>query len=241
MNALEGKVAIVTGGSRATGREIARTLLAEGVRVTICARHAERLEEAARDLLSTGGQLLALAGDVGEEADVQRIVAETERAFGGLDLLVNNAAAGGGGTTEECDPARWDLVMATNVRGPFLFSKYSVPIMRRRGGGNIISIGSGAGKQGYAGMPAYCASKFALIGFSQSLALEVGDAGIKVAVINPGSIATDLSISTGERRPRSGKYLFPADVAAAVLSLLRQSPHAWTQEMNLWPFRGDDA
>ena len=112
--------------------------------------------------------------------------------------------------------------------------------MRRRGGGNIISIGSGAGKQGYAGMPAYCASKFALIGFSQSLALEVGDAGIKVAVINPGTIATEVSLSTGERRPRSGKFLLPSDVAQAVLTLVKQGPHAWTQEMNLWPFRSEE-
>ena len=235
---LGGKVAIVTGGSRATGREIARTLLGQGMRVAICARDTERLREAAEDLRGAG-EVLAQPADVGQEADVERLVAATVERFGGVDVLVNNAAMGGGGPTEQLDAARWDAVMATNVRGPFLLAKHVVPSMRRRGGGNIISIGSGAGKQGYAGMPAYCASKFALIGFSQALALEVGDAGIKVSVINPGSIATEVSISTGQPRPRSGKYLLPADVAAAVLDLLRQGPHAWTQEMNLWPFRGD--
>lgn len=240
MTDLNGKVAIVTGGSRSTGRAIARALLQAGMRVAVCARGAERLEEAAADLRASG-EVLALPADVGSEDDVRRLVGETEQRFGGVDVLVNNAAMGGGGTTEECDPARWDAVMATNVRGPFLLAKYVVPLMRRRGGGSIISIGSGAGKQGYAGMPAYCASKFALIGFSQALALEVGDAGIKVAVINPGTIATEVSISTGQARPRTGKYLLPSDVAAAVLGLLQQGPHAWTQEMNLWPFRGDDS
>jgi 3-oxoacyl-[acyl-carrier protein] reductase len=238
MAELREKVAIVTGASRSTGRAIARALLDEGMRLSICARDGGRLDEAAADL-RRHGPVLAVAADVGDEAAVQHLVAATEREYGGVDVLINNAAAGGGGRTEECDPARWDLVMATNVRGPFLLAKLVVPIMRRRGGGNIISIGSGAGKQGYAGMPAYCASKFALIGFSQSLALEVSDDNIKVAVLNPGTIASERSISTGQPRRPSGKYLLATDVAQAVLDLLKQSPHAWTQEMNLWPFRGD--
>lgn len=238
MTDLAGKVAIVTGGSRSTGREIARTLLGAGMRVTVCARDAEQLGAAAADLRGSGA-VLAVTADVGEEDAVERLVAATVAEFGGVDVLVNNAALGGGGRTEECETARWDAVMATNVRGPFLLAKHIVPVMRSRGGGNIISIGSGAGKQGYAGMPAYCASKFALIGFSQALALEVGDDGIKVAVLNPGTIASEVSISTGQARRPSGKYLLPADVAEAVLALLRQSDHAWTQELNLWPFRGD--
>jgi NAD(P)-dependent dehydrogenase (short-subunit alcohol dehydrogenase family) len=206
--------------------------------VTICARGAERLEEAATDLRRSG-PVHAVVADVGKEADVTRVVAATVDQFGGVDVLINNAAMGGGGRTEECEPARWDAVMATNVRAPFLLARQVVPIMRQRGGGSIISIGSGAGKQGYAGMPAYCASKFALIGFSQALALEVSDDGIKVAVINPGSIASAVSLADGQARRPSGKYLLPGDVAQAVLDLLQQSPHAWTQEMNLWPFRGD--
>ncbi|HEY8743548.1 MAG TPA: SDR family NAD(P)-dependent oxidoreductase [Chloroflexota bacterium] len=238
MDELPGKVAIVTGGSRSTGRAIARALLTAGLRVAICARDEARLAEAAEEL-GRLGSVLAVRADVGDEADVRRLVAATEQEFGGVDVLINNAAAGGGGRTEECDPARWDLVMATNVRGPFLLAKHVVPSMRKRGGGNIISIGSGAGKQGYAGMPAYCASKFALLGFSQSLALEVGEDNIKVAVLNPGSIASELGLSTGQPHRPSGKYLLPTDVAEAVLILLRQGPHAWTQEMNLWPFRGD--
>jgi NAD(P)-dependent dehydrogenase (short-subunit alcohol dehydrogenase family) len=240
MSDLKGKVAIVTGGSRSTGREIARAFLAAGMAVTICARGAEQLDEAATDLRRTGA-VHTVVGDVGNEPEVARVVASTVAQYGGVDVLVNNAAMGGGGRTEECDPAHWDAVMATNVRAPFLLAKQVVPIMRQRGGGSIISIGSGAGKQGYAGMPAYCASKFALIGFSQALALEVGDAGIKVAVINPGSIASAVSLSTGQPRRPAGKYLLPGDVAQAVVDLLQQSPHAWTQEMNLWPFRGDDA
>ena len=239
-NDLRGKVAVVTGGSRSTGREIARALLGEGMRVAICARGDDRLQAAAADLRRGGHSVIAEAVDVGSEDDVKRLVEATVATFGGVDVVINNAAVGGGGTTEQCDVAHCDSAMATNVRGPFLLAKHTVGIMRERGGGNIISIGSGAGKQGYAGMPAYCASKFALIGFSQALAAEVGDANIKVAVINPGSIATEVSISTGQPRKMTGKYLLPQDVAEAVVMLLHQSGHAWTQEMNLWPFRGDD-
>jgi NAD(P)-dependent dehydrogenase (short-subunit alcohol dehydrogenase family) len=114
--------------------------------------------------------------------------------------------------------------------------------MKRRGGGAIVAIGSGAGKQGYADLAAYSASKFGLIGLMQSLAAEVGPAGIKTAVVNPGSILTPFGGRPVEEKEQATaedpgrKYLLPEDVAEAVLWLLRQPARAWTQEMNLWPF-----
>jgi 3-oxoacyl-[acyl-carrier protein] reductase len=114
--------------------------------------------------------------------------------------------------------------------------------MAARGGGAIVAIGSGAGKQGYANLAAYSASKFGLIGLMQSLAAEVGPAGIKTAVVNPGSILTSFGGRSVEEKQRDAaadpgrKHLLSDDVADAVLWLLRQPSRAWTQEMNLWPF-----
>ncbi|MCL4543517.1 MAG: SDR family oxidoreductase [Chloroflexi bacterium] len=233
---LSGKVAIVTGGSRMTGREIARALLCREARVLVCARGEDRLAEAVLDLQHASPTVVGVAGDVGDESDVCRIVERAVGEFGGVDILVNNAALGGGGRTEQCSPEHWDAVFRTNVRGPFLLARQVVPIMRRRGAGAIVSIGSGAGKQGYAGMPAYSASKFALLGFSQSLAQEVSDDNIKVSVINPGTIRDPQRSGPA---PAGMKYLLAADVAEAVIALLSQSDRAWTQEMSLWPFRGD--
>ncbi len=233
---LVGKVAIVTGGSRMTGRAIVLALAEAGVRVVTCARQADQLAGAVRELSTHDKMVIGVRGDVGNPADVKQIVSSAVTTFGGVDILVNNAARGGGGRTEECTLEDWEAVFATNVRGPFLLAQQVVPLMRQRGGGHIISIGSGAGKQGYAGMPAYSASKFALIGFSESLAQEVTNDRIKVSVINPGTIRDTTRM--GRTQP-GVKYLLPSDVAAAVVGLLQQGDHAWTQEMNLWPFRGD--
>ncbi len=162
-------------------------------------------------------------------ADVVRAAREE---LGGLDALVNNAGTGDRGRVADLPLEEWRRVLETNLTGAFVCSQAVIPALKARKGGSIISIGSGAGKQGYAGMSAYCASKFGLHGLMQSLAQEVGDDNIKVAIINPGSIQTEF----GGSRKRSGKMLSPEDVARAVLYLLKQSPRAWTQEMNLWPF-----
>src|SRR5262249_39090559 len=121
-----------------------------------------------------------------------------------------------------------------NLTGAFLCSRAVLPAMRRQGSGHIIMIDSGAGKQGYATMAAYSASKFGLIGFAQALAQEVGDEGIKVCTITPGSIISGFA---GGQTRQGAKYLLPEDVAEAVLYLLQQSVRAWTQEMSLWPFK----
>ncbi len=138
--------------------------------------------------------------------------------------------------------ADWDETIATNLTGPFLCAKAAIPHLRQRGGGHIIAISSGAGKQGYPQLGAYSASKFGLMGLMQGLAGEVGDDGIKVSAIVPGSIITPFGGRAVEEKREAmssdsaKKYLEPEDVAEAILFLLRQPRRAWTQEMNLWPF-----
>jgi 3-oxoacyl-[acyl-carrier protein] reductase len=232
---IRGSVAIITGAGRGAGRAIALTLAERGAHVVLGARTTSELERVAAQVRERGSAAEAVVADIREEAGAAALAARALGAFGRIDTLVNNAGVGGGGPVETLPLETWHTCLETNLTGAFLCSRAVLPAMRRQGAGHILMIASGAGKQGYANMSAYSASKFGLIGFAQSLAQEVGDDGIKVCTVTPGSILTDFG---GGRAPRPGaKYLLPEDVAAAIVYLLEQSERAWTQEMSLWPFK----
>jgi 3-oxoacyl-[acyl-carrier protein] reductase len=235
-----GKVAVITGAGTGVGRATALALAAEGVATVLVGRRRDPLEETAALVGDGGGSALVAPADVADEIAVADVVARAVSVFGGVDILVNAAGVGLYGPVERYTLQAWQQTMATNLTGVFLFCRGVLPSMRARGGGTIVSIGSGAGKQGFADLAAYSASKFGLMGFMQSLAAEVGGDGIRVSTILPGSILTDFGgRSVAEKRSAlaAGKrYVYPEDVAAAVLFLLHQPAHAWTQELNLWPF-----
>jgi 3-oxoacyl-[acyl-carrier protein] reductase len=237
---LAGKIAIVTGAGSGVGRATAVLLAGEGAASVLVGRRRDLLEETAGLVAERGGDALVAPADVADEVAVADVVARAIAELGGIDVLVNAAGVGLYGAVEGYPLAAWQRTIATNLTGVFLFCRAVVPGMRERGGGAILAIASGAGKQGYADLAAYSASKFGLIGFMQSLAAEVGNQGIKVSTIVPGSILTefgDRPIAEKRAAIAAGKrYLEPEDVAQAALFLLRQPARAWTQELNLWPF-----
>ncbi len=240
MPALENQVAIVTGAGRGAGRAIALRLAREGMSVVAVARTREHLDQLAGEIAAANGVCEAISADVANPADVQRMAAQALERFGRIDALINNAGIGGPiSSVDETPVDEWRRTLDVNLTGPFLCSQAVLPTMKEQRSGHIIMISSGAGKQGYPNMAAYCASKFGLHGLAQSLAAEVSDLNIRVSTILPGSIA-ETSFS-GQRKgwiPRPGaKYLRPEDLADAILFLLHQPPSAWTQEMSLWPFK----
>lgn len=229
-----GRGAIVTGAGSGVGRATALALADAGWTPTLVGRRKEPLAETAALIAARGGRSLVTPADVADEAAVAGLVAQTLAESGRIDVLVNVAGIGMFGPVEGYPLADWQQTLATNLTGVFLCCRAVLPSMREQGEGAILAIASGAGKQGYANLAAYAASKFGLIGFMQSLAAEVGDAGIKVSTIVPGSIHSEFA---GRAAPADGKkYLAPEDVAEAVVFLLRQPRRAWTQELNLWPF-----
>lgn len=240
MPTLENTVAIVTGAGRGAGRVIARKLASEGASVVVVGRTKATVERVAKEIIDAGGVCEPIIADVSNAEDVRRVVTQTLQRFSRIDALVNNAGIGGPNTgVEETPIEEWKRTLDINLTGPFLCSQAVLPSMKEQRSGHIIMISSGAGKQGYPNMSAYCASKFGLHGLAQSLAAEVSDLNVRVCTILPGSIAeTEFSHQKGGWQPRPGaKYLRPEDIADAILFLLRQPASAWTQEMSLWPFK----
>jgi NAD(P)-dependent dehydrogenase (short-subunit alcohol dehydrogenase family) len=234
--ALDRKVVLITGGSRGVGLATARRLGTEGAAVVLVARDRDHLDSATAALRSDGVRVAGIKGDVTDRLSMARAVLEAERQFGGLDVLINNAGIGRYGPIAEMQPEEWRRVIEVNVLGVFHATRAALPALRRRGGGQIIAISSGAARTGYPNMSAYCTSKAALEGFMRALAAEVAEEPIKVATVIPGSILTDFGVRTREDRQASGqKMLEPEDVAEAIFYLLSQPERAWTQELNLWP------
>lgn len=232
MNTLDGKVAIVTGAGSGIGRAIALDLGRLGARVALAARRAESLEETAQLI----GGALAIPTDVRDNQQVERLIARTVDAFGAIDILVNAAGVGVFGAVASFSSADYDDIMNTNLRGVFFTCRSALPSMIARGGGDIVNIASIAGKVGTANRAVYCASKFGVVGFSEALAEEVREHGIRVAVVCPGS--TDSGFSNG-RAPaeKRARMLAPSDIAAAVRALVTQAPNSFISEIVIRPTR----
>ncbi|MBW3633566.1 MAG: SDR family oxidoreductase [Chloroflexi bacterium] len=239
---LRGLVAVITGAGSGVGRAVAMALAEAGGTPVLVGRTRDPLEETASLVAGIGIESLVLPADVTNEAAIVEVFARAAEKFEGIDAAILSAGIGRYGAIESYPVADWNATIATNLTGPFLCAKAAIPHLCARGGGAIVAVSSGAGKQGYPQLGAYSASKFGLMGLMQGLATEVADDGIKVCTVVPGSILTPFGgRSVAEKREAmendpGRKYLFPEDVADAILFLLRQPRHAWTQELNLWPF-----
>lgn len=221
MSHLKGQVAIVTGGSSGIGLAIATSLVNEGMAVAIAARDEKKLRKAAGKLGDMGGRVIAVATDVSIGGQVEQLVEQTTNTFGRIDLLVNNAGIGKWAPIEESTEAEWDEVQAINLKGAFLCTKAVLPIMKRQRSGYIINIASVAGKTGFGGSSAYSASKFGLVGFTESLLEESIKYNIKATVICPGYVATPM---VEEASVPAKEMIPPEDIGRLVVGLLHLSP-----------------
>jgi 3-oxoacyl-[acyl-carrier protein] reductase len=234
---LEGKVAIITGGSRGIGLAIAAALLQKGTHVAVTGVNKERLEKVEAELtrIATGGaRVLIFAADVRDHLAVQSMVDETARRQGGLDILVNNAGVGWFGNVESQAHDEWRRVMDTNVTGMFNCCKAAIPHLRRRGGGYIVNISSLAGSNPFAGGVSYCASKAAVDAFSEALMQEVRHDGIRVSYVKPGSVNTDFM---GQADPENEWKLRPEDVAQVVVDLVSHDQRSLPSRVDMRPSR----
>ena len=229
--ALAGQVALVTGASSGLGKATAFALARAGADVALAARSREELESTKEEVSNTGRRVLTLPVDLASEVEPVEVVERTVEALGHIDVLVNAAGTDAPGTVEELDVEGWDRTLAVNLRAPFLLSKAAFPHMREAGGGTIVNVSSVAGKKGWANASAYCASKFGLTGFTEALADEGKEYGIRAIVLYPGAMATNWGAFSPEERRKSEpseaprtRMLAPERVAELIAWLVASPP-----------------
>ena len=189
---LDGKIAIVTGGSRGIGRAVVACLGRAGASVVVSARGAEELEHVVDELRRDGIEAAACAADVGDNAACERLVAFAADRYGGVDILVNNAGIGSFGSAEHVSEERWREILAINLDGVMFMSKHAIPRMRARGGGAIVNIGSVHSFATLGERIGYVTTKTAVLGLTRGMALNHGKDGIRVNAVCPGPILTPL-------------------------------------------------
>jgi NAD(P)-dependent dehydrogenase (short-subunit alcohol dehydrogenase family) len=201
---VEGKAALVTGASSGLGRATAIALARAGADVALAARSKEELESAEETVSMLGRRALTLPVDLASETETAEAVGRSVEAFGRIDILVNAAGTDAPGMVEQLSVEGWDRTLAVNLRAPFLLSKAAFPHMREAGGGIIVNVSSVAGKKGWANASAYCASKFGLTGFTEALADEGKEHGIRAIVLYPGAMDTNWGAFSPEKRQEGG-------------------------------------
>ena len=229
VTSLIGKAVVITGGTTGIGRAAAALLVAQGARVLIFGREEQALQEALSDIggqAQSGGEIHGLTADQSKHEDVARVFAEADQRLGGVDILVNNAAQAAGSILDS-DYAEWAFVVQTNVLGYMACCREAVDRMKARGGGHIVNVGSLSAKIREEGSDVYVATKAAIEGFSESLRKQVNGQGVKVTLIEPGLVGTDMTASNTPppeqpQKEQEGQMLTAEDLARSVLYALQQ-------------------
>jgi 3-oxoacyl-[acyl-carrier protein] reductase len=228
------KLAVVTGATEGIGRAIAFALGRSGAALAICARTASAVDATVAALREAGFDAIGRACDVSDADAVAAFGRFVAREHGDASVLVNNAGVGHFAPFEQLTLEDWDQTMAVNVRSLYLVTRAFLPGLARSGGA-IVNIASLAGKNGFDGGTAYCASKHAVLGFSKALMLEVRKRGIRVIAVCPGSVATPFMDKQSQPRSNLQRVLQPDDVAQAVLGALTLPDRAMLSELDLRP------
>ena len=233
---LNGKTALVTGGSRGIGLAIAARLIEAGASVAICSKRAESVEEGLKALTGrfpqAGVKIAGIAADVSNRDSVAALFAWFDQQFGNLDILVNNAGVGIFKNLAEMNAEEWRTVLGTNLDGVYYCIHEALPRLKQRGGGWIVNIASLAGKNAFAGGAAYNASKFGLCGMSEAVMLDHRYEGIKITTVLPGSVSTGFGLSA-----EAEWKIAPEDVADAVAMVLGMPDRTLISHVEIRPSR----
>jgi 3-oxoacyl-[acyl-carrier protein] reductase len=230
---LAGQVAVITGAGRGIGAAIAAKLASMGAAVVLCGRTRGTLDSTADAISKAGGRAEAFQCDVTDLRSIETVAAHVDQTLGRIDILVNNAGVGGfGGPLHQLAPESWDQVLNTNLRGVYYGIRAFAPLMIRAHSGHIINISSLASKNALPNGAAYAASKWGLNGLSYSAAEELRVHNIRVSVVCPGSVDTELSPHAGKD---PAKMLQPEDVAHVVAMLATQAPQSFVSEILIRP------
>ncbi len=231
---LKGKKAIITGGSRGLGKATALAFAKLGIDVAITGRNEKSLKETVAELKALGVNAAYEVFDVGNYEEVKVGIKNIISKLGTVDILVNNAGIAAFGTLNEMDSTLWEDIIKTNVLGMYYVTKEVLPYLIEKNEGDIINVSSTAGLSGNASTSAYSASKFAVIGMSQSLMKEVRKNNIRVNTLTPSTIATDMALELGITDGNEEKVLQPEDFAQLIVAGLQLPRRAMMANASLW-------
>lgn len=238
IQALNGKIAVITGASSGIGEATARLLAAEGVHVVLVARRQDRISELAKEI---GEKATAIVADVSDARQVDVLFTQVRKTFGGLDLLLNNAGLGVQAAFVDSALEQWRNMIDTNVIGLLNCTHAAIPLMKGRTGSMIASISSTGGRYGVEGWSVYCATKYAVIGFHETLRKELGAEGIRVSVIEPGAVWTEFGHNVPQQALHDRRQVLDAlhaeDVAQAIIYAFAQPPRVLVQEILIRPVK----
>ncbi|OES46660.1 3-ketoacyl-ACP reductase [Domibacillus iocasae] len=233
---LQGKKAIITGGGRGIGRAVAEALAAEGVHIGLIGRTEENVRSAAEDLSSNSADIKTAyaAADVSNLDEVAAAVEKVKNELGGVDILINNAGIAKFGSFLELDPEEWKKIIDVNLMGVYNVTRAVLPDLIEQKSGDIINVSSTAGQRGAPVTSAYSASKFGVLGLTESLALEVRKHNIRVTALTPSTVATDLAVENDLTDGNPDKVMQPEDLAEFIVAQLKLNSRTFIKSAGLW-------
>jgi NAD(P)-dependent dehydrogenase (short-subunit alcohol dehydrogenase family) len=224
MEALKGKVAVVTGANQGIGKGIALALARQGCRLAICARNADKLAAVTAELKSQGVEVCARVSDVSVESDVDSFFGDISQRYGRVDILVNNAGAFDGGRVDEVPLAAWNNVIGACLTGTFLCSRAAFRLMKGHGGGRILNIGSISAQRPREGSAPYAAAKFGVWGLTQAIAIDGRPFGINCSCLHPGNVMVERRQNSSQRSDDE-PMMETETIVDAALAMLTVPPH----------------
>ncbi|MBC6990351.1 3-ketoacyl-ACP reductase [Hymenobacter sp. BT491] len=234
MESLKGKNALVTGAGKGIGRAVALALAQEGVNVGLLARTESQLQEVATEVTALGVKAAVAVADITDIESVNRAVEQVRAELGTIDILINNAGTAAFGKFLELEPSQWENIIRVNLMGTYYATRAVLPGMIERQSGDIINISSTAGQRGAAATSAYSASKFAVLGLTESLMQEVRKHNIRVSALTPSTVATELAVELKLTDGNPEKVMQTEDLAELIIAQLKLNRRVFIKEAGLW-------
>ncbi|MBM0065473.1 3-ketoacyl-ACP reductase [Alkalicoccobacillus gibsonii] len=231
---IKGKTALITGAGKGIGKATAIALANEGVNVGLVARTEADLTGLAEQLKETGVKVAIATADISSLEQVNKAVDSLTSELGTFDILINNAGIGKFGGFMDLDPEEWKKIVDVNLTGTYYVTRAVLPQLIEKQGGDIINISSTAGQKGAPVTSAYSASKFGLLGLTESLALEVRKHNVRVTALTPSTVATDLAVRENLTDGNPEKVMQPEDLAEIIVSQLKLHPRIFIKSAGMW-------